>query len=162
VERSPERTDQLIAAQRTAATATIETLISLSRGIYPRLLVDEGLAPALRAAISTSPLPVELRASGIGRYSAEVEAAAYFCVLEALQNSTKHSFAGTVRVDLRDVSGLLTAVVADDGAGFDLGTAGSGAGLANMRDRVESLGGTLGIETTRGRGTVVEARLPAG
>ena len=161
-ERSPERADQLIAEQSTAAATTIETLIRLSRGIYPSLLVDDGLVPALRTAVSTSPLPVELRATGVGRHSAEVEAAAYFCVLEALQNSAKHSAARTVRVSLREVSGVLTLTVGDDGSGFDLATADPGAGLANMRDRVESVGGTLAIETTPGLGTLVEARLPVG
>ena len=77
--RSPERADRLIVDQRQAAAATIETITSLSRGIYPSLLVDEGLAVALRTAVSRSPLPAELVAADIGRYPAGVEAAAYFC-----------------------------------------------------------------------------------
>jgi signal transduction histidine kinase len=160
VGRSSERADRLIAAQGPAATATIDTLISLSRGIYPSLLVDEGLVAALRTAIPMSPVPVELHASGIGRYSAEVEAAAYFCVLEALQNAAKHSSARSIRVELRGDPGLLTAIVGDDGSGFDPGTAGSGAGLANMRDRIEAVGGTLTVQSAPARGTIVEARLP--
>jgi signal transduction histidine kinase len=158
--RSPERADRLVAEQRAAATATIDTLLGLSRGIYPSLLVDDGLEAALRAAISTSPVPVELRASGVGRYPTGVEAAAYFCVLEALQNSAKHSSAPVIRVDLRGAPGVLLVVVEDDGSGFDPDTTHTGAGLANMRDRVESVGGTLTIETTPARGTLVEARLP--
>jgi signal transduction histidine kinase len=159
-QRSPERADRLIAAQVAAATATIDTLVSLSRGIYPRLLVDGGLTPALRSAIATSPVPVDLRASGVGRYAAGVEAAAYFCVLEALQNSAKHAAAHAIRVDMRGGDTGLAVTVADDGTGFDAGTTSAGAGLANMRDRVESAGGTLSIETAPGRGTVVHARLP--
>ncbi|MFI6676077.1 ATP-binding protein [Kribbella sp. NPDC050469] len=158
--RSPERADRLIAAQGPAATATIDTLISLSRGIYPSLLVDEGLVAALRTAISTSPVPVELHEVGTGRYSAEIEAAAYFCVLEALQNAAKHSSARSIRVELRGDPDRLTAIVGDDGSGIDPRTTASGAGLANMRDRVEAVGGTLTIETAPGRGTIVEARLP--
>jgi signal transduction histidine kinase len=65
-------------------------------------------------------------------------------------------------VSLREASGVLTLTVDDDGSGFDPAAADPGAGLANMRDRVESVGGTLAIETTPGRGTVVEARLPVG
>jgi signal transduction histidine kinase len=158
--RSPERADQLVAEQRKAATATIETIIGLSRGIYPSLLVDKGLAAALRAAISTSPLPVRLGVSEIGRYPAGLEAAAYFCVLEALQNAAKHSSAQAIRVELGGAPGVLTVTVEDDGSGFDLGTTPAGAGLANMRDRVESVGGSLTIKTTAARGTLVEARLP--
>ena len=159
--RSPERADRLVAEQCEAATATIETITSLSRGIYPSLLVDEGLAAALRTAISRSPLPIELIGADTGRYPAGVEAAAYFCALEALQNSAKHSSAKAIRLDLRGGPSLLQVTVQDDGAGFDLGAAHAGAGLANMRDRVESVGGTLTIETTASRGTLVSARLPA-
>ncbi len=159
-QRSPDRADRLIAEQREAATATIETIISLSRGIYPRLLVDEGLTAALRTAIARSPLPVELVAADLGRYPAGVEAAAYFCALEALQNSAKHSTAKAIRLDLRGGPGVLEVIVQDDGSGFDPGATRVGAGLANMRDRVESAGGTLTIETAPSRGTLVAARLP--
>ncbi|GAA1621599.1 hypothetical protein GCM10009744_05930 [Kribbella alba] len=159
-ERSPERADRLVAEQCKAATVTIETITSLSRGIYPSLLVDEGLAGALRTEISRSPLTAELVAVDLGRYPAGVEAAAYFCALEALQNSAKHSSAKAIRVELRGGPGVLEVLVQDDGAGFDLGAAHAGAGLVNMRDRVESAGGTLTIETTPSRGTLVAARLP--
>jgi signal transduction histidine kinase len=162
VERSPERAGRLIAAQRAAATATIDTLTSLSRGIYPRLLEEQGLVAALRTAISTSAVPVELTASDVSRYAAGVEVAAYFCALEALQNAAKHSSARSVRIGVRGDPDRLTVIVEDDGSGFDPEQTVDGTGLANMRDRVESLGGTLGIETVPGRGTVVEARLPAG
>jgi signal transduction histidine kinase len=161
VERSPDRAGQLIAAQSSAATATIETLSSLSRGIYPKLLEDQGLVPALRTAISTSAVPVELTASHVSRYAAGVEAAAYFCALEALQNAAKHSSAQSVSIEVQGDPDRLTVVVGDDGSGFDPEQTAAGAGLANMRDRVESLGGTLEVETTPGRGTIVEARLPA-
>jgi signal transduction histidine kinase len=159
--RSPERADRLVAEQCKAATVTIETITSLSRGIYPSLLVDEGLVAALRMAITRSPLPTELVAADVGRYPAGVEAAAYFCALEALQNSAKHSAAKGIRLDLRAGPGLLEVNVQDDGAGFDLRSAHAGAGLANMRDRVESAGGTLTIESAPSLGTLVTARLPA-
>jgi signal transduction histidine kinase len=158
--RSPERADRLLVEQCKAATATIETITSLSRGIYPSLLVDEGLAVALRTAVSWSPLPAELVVADIGRYPAGVEAAAYFCALEALQNSAKHSAAKSIRLDLRGGPTVLEVTVQDDGAGFDLEAARAGAGLANMRDRVESAGGTLTIETRPSHGTLVAARLP--
>ncbi len=159
--RSPERADRLLVEQCRAATVTIETITSLARGIYPSTLVDEGLAVALRSAVARSPLPAELVAAGIGRYPAGVEAAAYFCALEALQNSVKHSSATAIRLDLRGGPSVLEVTVQDDGAGFDLRAVPAGAGLANMRDRVESAGGTLTIETAPLRGTLVAARLPA-
>jgi signal transduction histidine kinase len=159
-ERSPERADRLVAQQCKAASVTIDTITGLSRGIYPGLLADEGIAAALRTAISASHVPIELSVADVSRYSAGVEAAAYFCALEAVQNAAKHSSAQAIRVQVRDTGGVLEVSVEDDGSGFDVGTAVAGAGLANMRDRVESIGGTLTIRTSPGRGTRVSARLP--
>ncbi len=70
---------------------TIQELRDLAHGIYPPLLIDSGLAEALRAAAGRSPLDHRVEADGIGRYPAEVEAAVYFCCLEALQNAAKHA-----------------------------------------------------------------------
>ena len=98
---------------------------------------------------------------GVGRLATSVEAAAYFCCLEAVQNAAKHSGAALIRVDLTDEAGFLTCVVEDDGAGFDARATTGGTGLTNMRDRVEALGGTLAVRSTSGRGTRVVALLPA-
>jgi signal transduction histidine kinase len=159
-ERSPERADVILAGQEQAAVDAVDTLVHLSRGIYPRLLADRGLAPALRQAVGNSPVPVQVDAHGVGRLSPTVEAAAYFCCLEAVQNAAKHSGAAMIRVELRDEAGSLECVVEDDGAGFDARTTAPGTGLTNMRDRVEAVGGTLITRSTPGRGTRIVALLP--
>jgi signal transduction histidine kinase len=96
----------------------------------------------------------------VGRLSTAVEAAAYFCCLEAVQNAAKHSGATMIRVDLMDEAGYLQCVVEDDGAGFDVLTTTAGTGLTNMRDRVEAVGGTLAIRPAPGGGTRIVALLP--
>ncbi len=159
-DRSPERAGGLLAAQEQAATEAIDTLVQLSRGIYPSTLGEAGLAAAVRGAVDNLVIPVEVTASHVDRYPANVEAAAYFCLLEALQNAAKHSGATAIRVTLRGEPGSLTVAVEDDGSGFDPGTTPVGAGLANMRDRVESVGGTLTTDTTPAAGTRIRARLP--
>ena len=58
-------------------------------------------------------------AAGIGRYSREVESAAYFCCLEALQNAAKHADGATVAVVELSDGDALRMEVRDDGAGFD-------------------------------------------
>ncbi|HET6652959.1 MAG TPA: sensor histidine kinase [Nocardioides sp.] len=158
--RSPDRSAELLAAQQQATADAIDTLVQLSRGIYPPLLADAGLTSAVRAAAATSPVPVTVVAD-IGRYDARIEAAAYFACLEALQNAAKHSGATSVRVSLSDGSESVVLTVEDDGHGFDPSTVPAGAGLANLRDRVESVGGTLTTTSGQGRGTRVEAVLPA-
>src|SRR5580765_7334934 len=159
VQRSPERADLLLAAQERAATDAIDTLATLSRGIYPMVLGDEGLVAALGVAVATSAVPVEVVAHEVGRYATTIEAAAYFTCLEAVQNATKHADATTIRVELRGEPGSVTLLVEDDGAGFDTRTTPIGTGMANMRDRVESVHGTLALRSTPG-GTRVTVRLP--
>ena len=158
--RSPERAARVLADQAAAARDAIETLSSLSRGIYPRLLSDEGLVPALRSAVATSAIPVSIDADGVGRLPKSVEAALYFCCMEAVQNAAKHSGARMVTVRLGEDQGQWWLTVTDDGSGFDQGqvlAAGAGAGLANMRDRLDSVGGTVTLASLSGRGTAVTA-----
>ena len=65
--RSPVRAAALLDLQADAATVAIETLSSLSRGIYPRLLSEQGLVAALRSAVATSAIPVTISADGMVR-----------------------------------------------------------------------------------------------
>jgi signal transduction histidine kinase len=160
--RSPERAMRVLAEQADAARVAIETLSSLSRGIYPRLLADEGLVPALRFAVTTSPIPVTIAAVAMPRLPAPVEAALYFCCMEAVQNAAKHSAAPSVSVqfDQDEDQGRFRLTIMDNGAGFDPEealTSGAGAGLANMRDRLDAVGGTVTVGSQSGMGTTVTA-----
>ncbi len=159
--RSRERSDALLAEQEVAAAEAIAVLDALSRGIYPAALGADGLVPALEVAMGTSAIPIEVVAVDVGRYDAGVESTAYFCCLEAVQNAAKHSGATAIRVVLDGHDGMLTFLVEDDGVGFDPATTPAGAGLSNLRDRIESAGGTLTTETTPGKGTRIRAGLPA-
>lgn len=162
--RSPERAVRLLSEQSEAALGAIETLSSLSRGIYPRLLSEEGLMPALRSAVDTSPIPVTVDGAGVGRLPRHVEAALYFCCMEAVQNAAKHSGARSVSVLVSEDSQGWQLTVMDDGAGFDQAlpepAAGSGNGLANMSDRLDAVGGTVTVSSLPGWGTTVAAAVP--
>jgi signal transduction histidine kinase len=139
----------------------IDELRSLAHGIYPPLLMDRGLADALDAAARRSALPTEVRSGEIGRYAQEIEAAVYFCCLEALQNAGKHAGDGaTCVVSLREDEGALFFEVRDDGAGFDLGAHGSGHGFVNMGDRVGAIGGSVNVESAPGAGTRIYGMVP--
>jgi signal transduction histidine kinase len=156
--RAPERAVHLLAEQADAARQAIETLSSLSRGIYPRLLSDEGLVPALRSAMAANAIPVAVEADGSVRPEASVEAALYFCCMEAVQNATKHSAAARVTVRLTELHDVWQLTVTDDGVGFDqTRQREAGAGMANMLDRIDSMGGTLAVSSSPGRGTSVTA-----
>jgi signal transduction histidine kinase len=159
IERDPAAARASAARLHGAATTALEDLRDLARGIYPPVLADRGLREALESQARKSPLPVQVTADGIGRYPQEVEAAVYFCTLEALQNVSKYASANRVAVRLSERDGVLRFAVEDDGVGFDPSAA-RGSGLTNMRDRVEALGGTLDVESSPGNGTVVSGRLP--
>jgi signal transduction histidine kinase len=139
---------------------TLENLRDLARGIYPPLLADQGLAAALQAQARKVPFPVEVQPNGVARYSADAEATAYFCVLEALQNAVKYADPSRAVVRLAEEDGRLVFSVSDDGGGFDVGTVAKGAGLQNMADRLDAIGGSIEIESSPGRGTTVTGRIP--
>jgi signal transduction histidine kinase len=154
--KAEELADQLQADTQDA----LQDLRDLARGIYPPLLADQGLAAALEAQARKAAVRVEIQPDGIGRYPQEAEATAYFCVLEALQNAAKYADPTSVEVRLHEEDGALRFVVTDDGAGFDVATTPRGAGLQNMADRVEALGGELSIVSAPGSGTTVTGRIP--
>jgi signal transduction histidine kinase len=121
-----EATAEQLEGISTSLGEAIETLRELAHGIYPPRLAADGLAPALRSHAAKSVLPIEVEGD-IGRYDKETEAAVYFCCTEALQNASKYSSAGVVRITLADADGELVFTVVDDGEGFDTATARRGA-----------------------------------
>ncbi|HET6937946.1 MAG TPA: ATP-binding protein, partial [Nocardioides sp.] len=155
---APERSVALLDAQEQAAADAVETLLRLSRGIYPPRLEEAGVAAALRVATGDH---VQVTEHGAARYPLEVEAAAYFSGLEAIQNAVKHSGAGTVRVRVQAAPEGIGLAVVDNGSGFDPTRVTGGTGLANMRDRLDSVDGSLEVSAAPGRGTHVRITVPA-
>jgi signal transduction histidine kinase len=144
------------------ATAAVDELRELARGIHPAVLAEGGLRPVLRALARRSTVPVRLDVRGEGRLPEQVEIAAYYVVSEALTNAAKHAAASVVNVsvevsgDVRD--GTLHLRICDDGrGGADLS---GGSGLVGLKDRVEALSGRLSVRTAIGSGTCVEVDLP--
>jgi signal transduction histidine kinase len=143
------------------AEAAVEELRSLAHGIYPPVLRNSGLVNALRSVAMTAPIAISVTDEGIGRCSPLVEAAIYFCSVEAIQNAIKHG-GSNVQVGAtvgRDRDRVHFAIT-DDGVGFDHAESGDGHGLIGMRDRVGAVGGELEIVSSPGGGTTVRGTIP--
>jgi signal transduction histidine kinase len=143
------------------AQAALDGVRTIAHGTYPPLLATRGLVVALAAEGDRAALPVRVLGS-VPRSTPEHEAAVYFCCLEALQNAAKHAgpdARATVRLANR--GRVLAFEVRDDGDGFAARVAPPGSGgLAHMRERIETVGGSLTVVAKPGRGTRVRGRVP--
>ena len=161
VDRDAEQAKSMATDLQAEANDALEQLRDLARGIYPPLLADRGLVAALEAQARKVSVPTVVRSEGAGRYSQEIEAAVYFCVLEALNNVAKYSAATEAEVNVSQTNGELRFSVTDNGAGFDTRETSYGTGLLGMADRLDAIGGALQVTSQRGKGTTVEGRIAA-
>ncbi len=156
LDSDPAGARALVAEAHSEAKRALVELRDLSRGIYPAILTDRGIGPALSSIAAGNPVEVKLDVELDGRLPAAVEAAAYFVAVEALTNVAKHSGAEHCRVHVAHRGDRLRLDITDDGAG---GADPAGAGLTGLRQRVEALDGTLVIEPAH-PGTTIRAELP--
>ncbi|MEA2646380.1 MAG: hypothetical protein QOE92_1463 [Chloroflexota bacterium] len=158
--KDPSRAKELVAQLKGDADEALETLRDLARGIYPPLLADKGLAAALGAQARKATIPVVVETEDTGRHPQDIEAAVYFCVLEAMQNTQKYAGATGAVIRLAIDGANLRFEVEDNGSGFDAATTPRGAGLGNMADRLDALGGGVAVDSAPGGGTCVRGWLP--
>jgi len=156
-------------AMRGLLDAIEERLRSLSHELRPPMLDDFGLIPALGFLSSSISkrwgLPVSLHASIDGKLPATVETTLYRITQEALTNVAKHARATTVQVSLLRDAHAVVGSIRDDGVGFDAAIAAGrdgrhGLGLAEIRERVAALGGTLRVGPNEGGGTNLTVEIP--
>jgi signal transduction histidine kinase len=149
------------------ARQTLNDLRELAHGIHPPVLSDNGLVAAIESGVARYPIPLTVHADAqvrAERYPAEVETTAYYVVREALANTAKHANATRASVALARSNGHLRVSISDDGCGLGpiAPASASSGGLANIRDRVAALRGTVRISALgpSGGGTTVDVLLP--
>ncbi|KJK52079.1 hypothetical protein UK23_04960 [Lentzea aerocolonigenes] len=148
--RLAEISPELLAAAREELARALDELRELARGIYPVLLTDAGLGPALLSLVERSAVPAVLVGVPEERLSPVAERTCYFVVAEALTNAAKYSRAREVKIEIISSNGLVTVDVSDNGVG----------GVSELRgldDRVAALGGRLAVNSPVGEGTTVRA-----
>jgi signal transduction histidine kinase len=143
------------------AEAAFEELRVLAHGIYPAVLQERGVAEALGSLALEAPLAIRVVDHGVGRCSLTIEAALYYCALEAIQNAVKYAGDNArVMIELDRYGDAITLEVVDDGPGLGAGPASDGIGLVTMRDRIGAVGGELEIISELGAGVTVRASIP--
>jgi signal transduction histidine kinase len=151
----------LVEATRLELEGAIEDLRELARGLHPPLLARRGLAAAIRAATARSSIPIELELDVPDGLPPAVEAAVYYVCAEAVTNTVKHAQASQVWLTIARDDGTVRVDVRDDGVGgacIDCDE--EATGLGGLRDRVETLDGTLEVVSPEGEGTLLLARFP--
>jgi signal transduction histidine kinase len=155
-----------VGAVRELVVATLQDVRRLAVELRPAALDDFGLVPAVEHLATTfrekTGIEVALEASiGTERLGAGLETTLYRIVQEALTNVVKHADARRVSISLVRKSGSISAVIEDDGRGFDIDEARPGTlGLLGMRERAGLVGGRISIESRPGAGTTVAAEVP--
>ncbi len=156
-ETDPEEAQRLVVEARAGVAEALGELRDLARGIYPPVLADRGLGPALESLAVRSAIPVSVTVDVGAGLPRPVETAAYFVAAEALANAGKHAHPTRVEIGVARANGTLSVDVTDDGCG---GADPGGSGLTGLRRRVEALDGSLSVSSPEGGPTTIRAELP--
>jgi signal transduction histidine kinase len=154
----PQRARELLATAQEDLASGLGELRELARGIHPAVLTERGLGPALDALLARAPIAVDIAALPEERLPAQVEAAAYYVVAEAVTNVGRYAHASGATVEIVRSNGSATITVADDGVGG--ADPAAGTGLGGLAARVEALNGRLDVDSVPNHGTRVTATIP--
>jgi signal transduction histidine kinase len=160
----PEGAGEMLDELAVDVRAAVEELRTLAHGIYPPLLREAGLGEALRAAAKRASQPVRVTVGDgeqdLPRPGPDAEAAIYFCCMEALANSSKHSPEANIDLRVWHDGDVVRFEVRDDGPGFDPETVSMGHGLQHMSDRLGAVGGEVAWDAAPGAGVTVRGWVP--
>lgn len=158
-DKTEQHLDQAEALSRQAQSE----LGALIRELRPVTLSEAGFIPSLREYANDwakhSAVEVELTVSETPEMDKQVEQALFRVTQEALANVSRHSQATNVKIGLSGINSEIVLSISDDGIGFDMPEVSDrGMGLANMRERMRSVGGQLEIDSQPGGGTRITAK----
>jgi signal transduction histidine kinase len=163
--RDDEAKRAAVADVRELVRSTLQDVRQLAVELRPTALDDFGLVAALQRLVDTfresTAIEVDFESALDGRLPPDVETALYRIIQECLTNIVKHARAGRVSILLARRPSSVSAVIEDDGVGFDVGTVREGGlGLVGMRERIGLLGGRLAIESQPNAGTTLSVEVP--
>jgi signal transduction histidine kinase len=157
-QREPQRASALLEEAEGELQLAIDELRELARGIHPAVLVDLGLAEAIKSLALRSSIPVSVVEVPVTRLDEAVETVAYYVVAEAIANAQRHSQASSIQVGATVSAESLRIEILDDGVGG--AAARPSSGLEGLRDRAEAIGGTMELVSGAGSGTRIVVTIP--
>ena len=141
-----------------------------ARDLRPTVLDDLGLIPALHSFMKSFAQRTGVRAhltafAAVEKMDPAKRTVLFRVAQEALTNVARHAQASRVEVSIQKLSGRVCMKVKDDGKSFQVqrvlhAKGNKHLGLLGMRERLEMVGGSLGIESARGKGTTIQAHIP--
>lgn len=166
---NPDRARTELNALKSSAGSTFSNVKDFIFDLRPMMLDDLGVVPTLRRYAESfqekNGVPVPITVTGVERrLESHIEVTVFRNVQELLQNAMNHSQATQIQIQVDMGQEQVTAVVEDNGSGFNVDDAFNGnsktIGLATLRERTEMLGGELNIHSNLGQGTRVEFSIP--
>jgi signal transduction histidine kinase len=155
-------TEEILGELQRDLGTLLDHVRDVAYAIYPPVLSDRGLLEAVEAQAGKLAVPMAVRADpalrGL-RFAPPIEATAWYVLAEVLSNVVKHAQASEVEVSLHRIDGVLRLAVRDDGLGFDPSDR-RGLGLAGLADRLDTVNGSVSIDSAAGQGTLVVVRIP--
>jgi NarL family two-component system sensor histidine kinase LiaS len=164
IARDPDAAKSHLAEADALVDAVRQELTGLIDELRPPALDGRDLSDTLHAYAvdwgQQNEVEVDVQVDGQSDLPAPVSEALFRIMQEALANIARHSSARNGTIHLSRDPGSVRLTITDDGCGFDPRRQHGGMGLQSMRERAESLGGELVIESEPGRGTRLCATLP--
>lgn len=164
-EEATRHLDQLASAAREVYGDVRESIIGLRNAAVPGRSLGDAVHAYVRSWEAQHGITCSVRVERGLRLSDNAEFQLQRIVQESLTNIRKHARAKHVDVSLHQAEGKVVTTVQDDGAGFNPELLGRAElprfGLATMRERAESIGGTVRLDSSPGKGTRVTIEIPA-
>lgn len=169
LERDPQRVNGLLDHLQVLSQNALGEMRSLIQQLRPHALIENGLLAALKdhaaERLEQDNLNVDVKVIGEGQLFANVEEGLFRIAQEALNNIVKHAKTDKASLSLIFKSDEAKLIIEDNGAGFNISSAklrSGHVGLLSMQERVDSLGGSLSIDSSPGKGTCVKVVIKTG
>ncbi len=159
-----------VARTQRLVESSVDAVHRFARELRPAVLDDLGLIPALRAYSKSLEERHGFRIllttfSGVERLDSDKRTVLFRVATEALTNVARHAHATRVKLTITKIARAVRMDIRDNGTSAPVRKVSKSSlqrlGIIGMRERVEMVGGTLTIEATPGRGTLVRAEIPS-